>query len=61
MELMVEQANELPSFQANSVDVCRPSCVREGDLRCLTMCKTVSLTNRGEVGRVGVGFLENSR
>ena len=32
IELTVEHANEPPSFQANSVDVCRPSCIRgEGD------------------------------
>ena len=29
-------------------------------LNCLTMSKMVSLTNRGDGGRVGVGFLENS-
>jgi len=28
---MVEHANEPPSFQGNSVDVCRQSCIREGD------------------------------
>ena len=59
IELTVEHANEPPSFQANSVDVCRPSCIRgEGDPKVLTMCKLVSLPHRGEGGRVGVGFLE---
>ena len=29
---MVEHANEPPSFQGNSVDVCRQSCIKgEGD------------------------------
>ena len=32
IKLTVEHANEPPSFQANSVDMCRPSCIREGDL-----------------------------
>ena len=30
-------------------------------LNCLTMCKMASLTNRGDGGRVGIDFLENSR
>jgi len=53
IELTVEHANEPPSFQANSVDVCRPSCIRgEGDPKVLTVCKEVSLPHRGEGGRV---------
>ena len=30
-------------------------------LNSLAMCKTVLLTSRGDEGKVGVGFLENSK
>ena len=66
IELMVEHANESPSFQGNSVDVGRPSKLVASEVKvtlrnCLTMCKMVSLTNKGEGARVGVGFLQNCR
>ena len=62
IELMVEHANEPPSFQASSVDLCRPSCIMTPRyLNCLTTCRMVSLKNRDEGGRVGVDFLENRR
>ena len=51
---MVDYANEPPSFQGNSVDVCRQSCIKgEGDpevFKFLTMCKIVSLPNGDEGG-----------
>ena len=59
IELTVEHANEPSSFQANSVDVSRPEeKVTPRYLSCLTMRKMVSLTNRGEEGRVGVDVKE---
>ena len=49
---MVEHANEPPSFQGNSVDVCRQSRIKgEGDpevFKLLTLCKIVSLPSRDE-------------
>jgi len=53
-----KHANEPPSVQGNSVDVCKVVSKEKVTLRylnCLTLCKIVSLPSRD-----GVGFLENS-
>ena len=61
---MVEHANEPPSFQANSVDVGIPSCIRGGDLKVFKLFNHVQdsvIDKQGKGGKFGVGFLENSR
>jgi len=55
--------NEPPSFQGNSVDVCRQSCIKgEGDPEVFKLFNIVQDSHcQTGMKEVGVGFLENSR
>jgi len=56
---MVEHTNQPSCIQADGFDVklYMKKMRHPRYLNCSTMCKMVSLTNRGKGGRVGVGFL----